>query len=200
MKYRSALAVGLMTALTAAAASAADSGDWIFRSGVHTIQPKSNNHALVNVDSAKMLTFSGTYLLTLNWGVEVLAALPFEHDINLNGGGKVAQTKQLPPTVTLQYHFNPQGTLRPYVGAGLNYTLFFDEKTRGALDGTKLKLEQSFGPSAMAGLDVDIGSDWFVNVDARYFDIDTKAKVNGTSLGKVEIDPYAIGLSVGRKF
>jgi outer membrane protein len=130
----------------------------------------------------------------------VLAALPFEHDINLNGGGKVADTEHLPPTLSLQYHFNPAGAVRPYVGAGVNYTLFFNETTTGALSGAKLELDPSFGPAAQAGLDVSIGSLWFVNIDARWMDIDTDAKLNGADLGTVELDPYAYGISIGRRF
>lgn len=199
MKIASSLALAGMISLSPLA-QAQDTGDWIVRIGVHSVQPKSNNSALVNVDSAATLTFNGTYMYTPNWGVELLAALPFSHDINLNGGGKVAETKHLPPTASLQYHFNPNGRVRPYVGAGLNYTLFFDEKTSGALAGAKLELDPSFGPAAQVGLDADIADVWFINVDARWFDIDSDAKVNGAKLGKVEIDPYAVGVSFGRRF
>ena len=80
-------------------AQAQDTGDWIWRVGVHNVRPKSDNHAVVNVDTGASLTFNGTYLFAPNWGVEVLAAMPFAHDINLNGGGKVAETKHLPPTL-----------------------------------------------------------------------------------------------------
>lgn len=182
------------------AVQAQDAGDWIWRLGIHDIRPKSDNHDVVNVDTEAGLTFNATYLLTPNWGVELLAAMPFAHDINVNGGGKVAETKQLPPTLSLQYHFNPNGAWRPYIGAGLNYTVFFDEHTVNALQGSKLKLDPSFGLATQIGLDVNLGSDWFVNVDARYFDIDTDAKLNGANLGTVEIDPYAFGLSIGRRY
>jgi outer membrane protein len=199
MKLQAALLAGLAVAV-GSAAHAQDAGDWIWRAGVHTVQPKSDNHGLVNVDSATMLTFSGTYLLTPNWGVEVLGAAPFEHDINLNGGGKVAETKHLPPTVSLQYHFNPNGAVRPYVGAGLNYTIFFSEDTTGALSSGKLELDESFGPAVQVGMDIDIATDWFINLDARWFDIDTDAKLDGADLGAVHIDPYAFGVSIGRRF
>jgi outer membrane protein len=182
------------------AVQAQDTGDWIWRVGVHNVRPKSDNHDVVNVDTGASLTFNATYLFAPNWGVEVLAAMPFAHDINLNGGGKVAETKHLPPTLSLQYHFNPNGTWRPYAGAGLNYTVFFDEKTVGALAGSKLELDPSWGMAAQLGLDVELGSDWFANVDARWFDIDSDAKLNGTDLGTVEIDPYAFGLAIGRRF
>lgn len=199
MKLHAAILAALAVSV-GSVAQAQDAGDWIWRAGVHTVQPKSDNHSLVNVDGAAMLTFSGTYLFARNWGVEVLAALPFEHDINLNGGGKVAQTKHLPPTVSLQYHLNPDGAVRPYVGAGLNYTLFFSEDTTGALAGSKLKLDGAFGPAVQVGMDIDFASDWFINLDARWFDIDTDARLDGANLGTVEIDPYAFGVSIGRRF
>jgi outer membrane protein len=182
------------------AAQAQDAGEWIWRAGVHSVQPKSDNHELVNVESAEMITFNGTYMFAKNWGVEVLAALPFSHDITIDGVGKVAQTKHLPPTVSLQYHFNPNGKVRPYIGAGLNYTLFFNEKAVGALAGSDLQLDASFGPAAQLGLDVSLASDWFINADVRWFDIDTDAHLDGASLGTVEIDPYGFGLSIGRRF
>jgi len=181
-------------------AQAQDAGDWIWRVGVHNVRPKSDNHDTVNVDTGASLTFNGTYVFAPHWGVELLAAMPFAHDINLNGGGKVAETKHLPPTLSLQYHFNPNGSWRPYAGAGVNYTLFFHEKTVGALSGANLELDPSWGLAAQLGLDVNLGSDWFVNADARWFDIDSDASLNGASLGSVEIDPYAFGISVGRRF
>lgn len=200
MKASHVLFVTLALGATSLAAQAEESDRWIWRAGVHNVAPKSNNHAIVNVDDGAMFTFSGTYLFTPNWGLEVLAGLPFKHDINLNGGGKVAETKHLPPTISVQYHFNPGGTVRPYVGAGVNYTLFFDEKTTGALAGSKLDLDPSFGVAAQAGLDVAIGSDWFINVEARWIDIDTDAKLNGADIGTVKLDPWVYGVSIGRRF
>lgn len=200
MKTAHVLLLALALGSASAAVQAEETDRWIWRAGVHTVQPKSNNHAIVNVDTGTMLTFGGTYLLTPNWGVEVLAALPFQHDINLNGGGQVAETDHLPPTVSVQYHFRPNANVRPYVGAGLNYTLFFDEKTRGALAGSKLELDPSFGLAAQAGVDISIGSMWFVNVDARWMDIDTDAKLDSAKIGTVELDPYVYGISIGRRF
>lgn len=199
MKLAAIIAV-LTTTAAALPARAQDAGDWIWRVGVHNARPKSDNHSVVNADAGASLTFNATYLLTPNWGLELLAALPFEHDINLNGGGKVAETKHLPPTLSLQYHFNPNGAWRPYAGAGLNYTLFFDEKTSGALNAAELELDPSWGLAVQLGLDVQLGSDWFANADVRWMDIDSDAKLNGVSLGTVEIDPYAFGLSIGRRF
>jgi outer membrane protein len=147
-----------------------------------------------------MLTFNLTYLFTENWGLEVLAALPFSHDINLNAGGRVAETKHLPPTVSVQYHFLPNAKFRPYIGVGLNYTNFFDEKTTGALAGTALSLDNSFGAAAQLGADIAINDDWFFDVDVRWMDIDSDARLGGASIGSVAIDPIAFGVSFGRKF
>ena len=194
-----ALAACLAMALNGTA-SADENPDWALRIGTHHVAPKSDNHAVVNVDAAQMLTFDLTRKLDERWAIELLAALPFKHDINLNGGDKVADVKHLPPTLSLQYHFAPGGHVRPYVGAGLNATIFFSEHTTGALAGTDLKLDTSFGPAAQFGVDIDLGNTWFLNVDARWMDIDTKATLDGVSLGSVKIDPYALGVSVGRHF
>jgi outer membrane protein len=139
-------------------------------------------------------------MLAPNWGVELLASLPFTHDITLNGAGVVAETDLLPPTLSAQYYFNPNGRVRPYVGAGLNYTVFSDERTWGPLQGTKLELDPSFGPAAQLGVEIDVIPGWIVNVDARWFDIDTDASLGGADLGTVEIDPAAFGLSIGHRF
>lgn len=190
-------AVALSLAAVAAPTQAAD---WLLRVGAHNVGPKSDNHAVVNVDDGTMLTFNVTYLFNENWGLEVLAALPFSHDINLNTGGRVAETKHLPPTVSVQYHFLPNAKFRPYVGVGLNYTNFFDEKTTGALAGTALSLDNSFGAAAQLGADIAINDDWFFNVDVRWMDIDSDARLGGASIGSVAIDPIAFGVSFGRKF
>lgn len=189
-----------LAAVALAAAAQAPAADWLLRVGAHAVNPKSDNHPVVNVDSGQSLTFNLTYLVHRNLGVELLASAPFKHDINLNGGGKVAETKHLPPTLTLQYHFLPEGRFRPHVGLGLNSTIFFDEETTGALAGNSLSLDTSFGLSVQAGADIAINDDWFVNIDLRWFDIDTDARLGGADIGTVEIDPYAIGLTIGRKF
>ena len=189
-----ALCVGIGTA------HAQESPQWILRAGVHPIQPKPRNHAQLHVGDGAAVTFAATYMATERWGAEVFTALPVSHDVTSPETGKVAQFKQLPSTVSLQYHFfDPNGRIRGYVGAGLNYTTFTNEGTTGALAGTELKLDASFGPAAQAGLDFDLGRAWFVSIDARWFDIDTAAHLNDARLGTLEIDPYAVGMSIGRR-
>jgi outer membrane protein len=197
-KYGGALVCAV--AMLAGSAQAMEPGDWLLRIGGHNASPKSSNHAIVNVDSGSSLTFTLTRMLTDHWGVELLAAIPFGHDINLNGGGKVGETDHLPPTLSLQYHFMPTAMFQPYVGAGLNYTNFFKESTQGALAGTQLTLDDSFGASVQAGFDLWVSDKWLINVEARYIDIESDASLDGASIGTVEIDPLAIGISVGFAF
>src|SRR5690606_10293290 len=115
-----------------AASGAAVASDWTVRIGGHYVDAKSKNHDVVAVDSGESLTFSAAYRYTPRWTLEILAALPFGHDVTLNdGGAKVAEVKHLPPTVSAQYSLAPNRRVRPYAGVGLNATLFFDEETSG---------------------------------------------------------------------
>jgi outer membrane protein len=174
-----------------------EAGDWLVRVGATYIAPKSNNSAVVDVDEAFSLTFNGTYMFTSNVGLELLVTMPFEHDLSDKAtGAKIGSTKQIPPTLTAQWHFNPIGRLIPYLGLGINYTVFFDEK----LQGGRLSLDESWGFAGQLGFDWQVGSDWFLNLDIRYIGIETDAKVNGVDIGKVKIDPWVLGLNVGFKF
>ena len=199
-----ALSGALAFAISSVPAVAHEAGDWIVRAGVHYIDPKSNNHKVVEVDAATMVSFNLTYMMTRNWGVEVLGSLPFEHDIGLVDGPTVASTKHLPPTVSLVYSFLPDSPVQPYVGVGLNVTLFFSEDTKGPLADSKLELRTSVGAAAAIGVDIAQGNDWFLNADVRYIDIETDARLRTagetTRLGTVEIDPWAAGVTVGYRF
>lgn len=202
-KSRLSIVIAVFAVAVAAAsgpAIAQEPGSWLLRGGFHNVEPKSNNSDIVEVDSATSFTFNVTYLFNENWGVELLAAAPFKHNISLVDGPKVASTRQLPPTVSVVYRFIPGAKFQPYVGAGVNVTLFFDEQTHGPLNGSDLSLDNSVGPAAVAGVDVDLGNQWFLNADVRYMDIDTKAKLDGTSLGTVKIDPWAVGFNLGYRF
>ena len=184
-------------AAVALAAAAQSAGDWTIGIGVHQVDPKSDNGVLangtlplsINSDAKPSLTFE--YFVRENLGAEVLAAWPFQHDISVKGVGRVGSTKHLPPTVSLQYHFNPDGRIRPYAGLGVNYTFLFGEKPEA------LSVENSFGPAAQLGDDIGIGERWFVNLSARYIDIDGDARLGATGLGTVEVDPFVYGVHVG---
>ncbi len=182
-------------------ANAHEAGDWLLRVGAGMVDPKSDNGDIASVDSGAAVVFNGTYMLSSTFGLELLAATPFSHDIELaDGGTKVGETKHLPPTVSLQYHFPTDGAFKPYAGLGLNYTVFFDEETTGPLDGTDLDLDDSFGIAAQLGFDYDINENMFFNVDARWINIETDAEVDGAALETVEIDPMVYSLTIGWRF
>ena len=183
------------------AANAYEKGDWLLRVGVGHVDPKSDNGLVASVDSGTALVFNGTYFFTPNVGFEILAATPFSHDIKLAADGtKVGETKHLPPTFSLQYHFDTAGAFNPYVGAGLNYTLFFDEETTGPLAGTSLELDGSVGLAAQFGADFEVSEKISLNFDVRWIDINTDAELDGAALEEVEIDPVVYSLAAVWKF
>ena len=200
----SALALALGAAAMPALAQSA--GDWTLGVGVHAVDPKSDNGSLVDgalkvdVDTDVKPTLTFEYFVRDNLGIEVIAAWPFEHDIAIDGLGTVGSTKLLPPTVSLQYHFNSKGKVSPFIGAGVNYTTFFSEDTRGALEGSKLKLDDSWGLAAHAGVDFAVGERSAIRVDARWIDIDTDVKLDGADIGTVNIDPIVYGAAYVMKF
>jgi len=221
MKRSSVLvAIILSCWLVAPATRAHDEGDWLVRFGASNVAPESNNGTLLgfklDVEDAWSLTFNGTRMLTPNWAIELLAAAPFDHEINLVGVGRVGSTKHLPPTVSGQYHFLPDGRFQPYVGIGVNFTIFFDESAEGALQadnpGNRLSIEDnSLGLAAQVGADVSINDNWFVNFDVRYIRIETEARVTfatgsvlvpsgGVFKTDVDINPLVYGVHVGRRF
>lgn len=199
------LAAALALAGLAMPAFAQEAGTWTVGIGAHQVNPKSDNGSLaagaldVEVGSNVRPTITAEYFVRDNLGIEVLASWPFEHDIDINGLGNVGSTKHLPPTVSIQYHFG-EGKVRPFLGAGVNYTYFFSEDTNGALAGSDLELDSSFGLAAHAGLDFKVGDKGSVRVDARWIDIDTDVKVDGADLGTVNIDPLVYGVAYVMEF
>ncbi|MAO62313.1 MAG: hypothetical protein CME76_05100 [Halomonas sp.] len=200
----------LFTAGLAAATLAASSqafaygaGDIFTRVGVAKVAPKSDNGSLaggafaVDVQDKTGPAFTLGYRFHDKVGVELLAALPFEHDIALNGD-HLASTKHLPPTLTLQYYplGGSESPVQPYVGAGINYTRFSDER----LAIGELELDDAWGAAAQVGVDLLIDEHWALNAAAWYLDIDTDAKINGAAAGTVVIDPMVVMAGLSYRF
>jgi outer membrane protein len=188
----------LAVALVAALAQPAFAGDWTVKIGAHAVNPKSGNGTLagnlpIDIDTTIRPSIMIEYLWTPNWGIEVLAAVPFKHEIT-TGGTKIGEITHLPPTFSLQYHFNPGGQISPYLGAGFNYTFIYDEKARGPIAGSRLKLDDSFGLAAHAGIDFRMNDRWSLGVDVRWIDLDSDVKLDGAEIGTANVDPLAYGL------
>ena len=151
-----------------------------------------------------------TYMVTSNIGLELIAETS-PHDIEGQGAiaglGNVADSWLLPPTLLLQYHFDTNSRFRPYLGAGVNYTITWGENADASLEGvlgpTDVKLDNSLGFAVQAGMDIEIDDRWFVNLDVKYIDIDVDAKLTSGGVIRttdVSIDPIIFGVGIGYRF
>lgn len=217
----SVLALGV--AMVSGSALAYQQGDMVLRAGIATVAPDASSTSLaldgsalagtsVDVDDNTQLGLTLTYMLSDNVGVEVLAATPFSHTVTAKGLGadfNAIDLKHLPPTVSVQYF--PMGSdsaFQPYVGLGLNYTVFFDEELTpefkaNVADGT-VKLDDSFGLAFELGCDYEVSENLVVNASIWTIDIDTTATVNLVNGSRVttdvDIDPLVYMIGLGYKF
>ncbi|CAO1665600.1 OmpW/AlkL family protein [Vreelandella indica] len=188
--------------MTSSQVFAYGAGDFFTRVGVAKVDPTSNNGEIlgadVNVDAETNFAFTLGYRFHDKMGVELLAALPFKHDLQVEGVTD-GSTKHLPPTLTLQYYplGGTEARVQPYVGAGINYTRFSDEKTD---IGASLELDDSWGAAGQVGIDLLIDEHWALNAAAWYIDIDSDAKVGGAEAGTVEIDPVVVMAGLSYRF
>lgn len=162
-----------------------------------------------SVNNSVMPEIDVTYMATDRIGFELIAATTKHTASGITGTtgsiGKLASTWVLPPTLTAQYHFNPTGHIRPYVGAGVNYTVFWNEKASdglvAAVGPTRVHMRDSWGLAVQAGVDIDVTRRVFVNLDVKYIDIDTTARLNTTAIGtqsvRLNLDPIVFGAGVG---
>ncbi|WP_312934698.1 OmpW family outer membrane protein [Pseudomonas sp.] len=214
-------------ALAAPVANAYQAGDFILRSGAITTAPNEDSGEL-KLDGAKVsgtkatlttdtqLGLAFAYMLTEHVGIELLAATPFKHTVGVKGlggglDGKLADIKQLPPTLSLQYYpMEASSKFQPYAGIGVNYTLFFDEElssSRKQQGFSNMKLQDSVGLAGQLGMDYMITDNLLFNAAVWYVDINTKATIDGPSalgVGKtkvnVEVDPWVYMVGLGYKF
>jgi outer membrane protein len=215
-------------ALAAPLAQAHKAGDIILRAGAVTVDPQEDSSDIwvgalgtdvagtkATLDSDTQLGLNFAYMVTDHVGVELLAATPFSHDVGVKGmpgpfaglNGKLGELKHLPPTLSVVYYPLDAGSaFQPYVGAGINYTWFFDtELTSEAEDKgfSGLDLDDSWGLAAQVGMDYMLTDNLLVNAQVRYIDIDTQGS---TSFGgrevevDVDVDPFVYMVGLGYKF
>lgn len=211
MKKQMIIALAAVAAMASGSAMAFDGGDWTFKAGITNVDPQQDNSGVdgldIDVSEDTSLSLTGAYFFTPGLALELLASTPFEHayvvsdETGVLGSGS---TQHLPPTLSLQYHFNSGGTIIPYLGVGVNYTIFFSQENSAllteSLGGAKAELDDSAGYALQAGLDYMFTDNLFMNIDLRYIDIEPDLKVDGTKIGTVKINPITYGLNVGYKF
>lgn len=175
----------------------------------------------VTVDENTQLGITLDYRLTPNWSLELVAATPFKHEIHGTGaidGLKIGETKHLPPTLLAQYHFTlDNDAIDPFVGFGVNYTTFFEEKISPELGGVLtdlavitaddevgLALSNSWGFALQAGVNIELADNWGLHVMVSRMAIDTVAdvRINGVTAESVavDIDPTVAMLGIRYNF
>lgn len=214
----------LATLAFAGNAMAYEKGDILVRGGFTHVSPDDDSSAItaggeslgvgVAVGNDTQIGLNIAYFVSDNINIELLAATPFSHDVSfdipnpLGTGNKLGEVTHLPPSLTANYYFlDASSAFQPYVGAGVNFTIFFDEEFTDANKAaglSKLDLDNSFGVTAQIGADYILDDQWHLNASVRWIDIDTEASFKvGEANGRVDdiqIDPTVITLSLGYTF
>jgi outer membrane protein len=211
-----------------------EKGDWLLRAGWAEVAPNEGSSALkadgvpitgsdvIDVSSASALGISATYMFNSYLGLELLAATPFEHDISATGdlagaltansvSTDIGTTKQLPPTLTVQwYPVGNKSAWQPYLGAGINFTWFFDEQLDSGfadpqgLSDKDFTLSNSVGLAGIIGLDYVFSNNWVINASVMYAQIGTEAEITNSAFGDlkvdVDVDPWVYRLNIGYRF
>lgn len=229
---KKSLVVLALAAAFAPMVAQAEAGDWVVRARVVNVAPNEDsdlgkyvndlNPAFMNrggelsVDNNVIPELDISYYFTKNIAAELILALGTEHDVSIIKSTGAVQNQHLgsvdllPPTLTLQWHFNPDQTFDPYVGAGINYTISLDKNlkfSQAGLPYSKIKIDRdSWGFAAQAGLDINLKDGWLVNFDVKYVQIDTDVKMQTVATGEwtkidsLDINPWVFGVGIGKKF
>ncbi|HEX7947788.1 MAG TPA: OmpW family outer membrane protein [Phenylobacterium sp.] len=153
-----------------------------------------------DVDYDVMPTVGVSYFLSDHVAIEAIAGTT-KHTVKAKGPAtnlKIKDTWVLPPVVTLQYHFAPSARVSPYVGAGVNYMLFYGGSNK---NGFKVKIDDGFGAALQAGVDIATTGRWAVNLDAKkvFFETDAVDRTKGLKT-KVTLNPWVLSAGVGYRF
>lgn len=194
------------------AQSTEPAGQWQFRlRGIAVTPDESADIEAIggdaDISTAVVPEFDITYYLNSNWSLELILATT-NHDVSaINtavGNIDLGDVWLLPPTLTFQYHFTSMGNFRPYLGTGLNYTIFYSADEGPVAD--NVDYDNAVGFAFQAGIDYMLNDRWFINADVKKILLNTDATVNATSaLGAtvgadVDIDPWVFGVGFGIKF
>lgn len=163
----------------------------------------------VAISNALIPELDFTYFFTKNIAAELILGTT-KHDVQAvntaAGNVDLGSVYLLPPTLTAQYHFfaEKEGVFKPYIGAGLNYTLFYNVKSGAVAD---VKYDNALGYAAQVGFDLMIDDTYFINVDAKRLFLSTDVTVDASNLApgltvpaEVDINPWLLGIGFGMKF
>jgi outer membrane protein len=201
-----------VVALLPVAASAHQAGDFFMRAGSATVRPTGGSDNVLglgefDVSNNTQLGLTFTYMATDNIGIELLGATPFRHKVGLGATGTLATVHQLPPTLMAQWYFmGNTSKVQPYMGIGVNYTMFYDNdfnQTGRDAGLSNLSVKNSWGLAGQVGLDYQLTPDWMLNASVWYMDIDTKVGFDspaGHQSIDTRINPVVFFFGAGYRF
>ena len=179
-----------------------DKDRWIMRARLISIDPDESSDvtgisAEVVVDAAVVPELDFTYFLTDYIAAEVILATA-KHDVSTNTGIDLGDVWILPPHLLLQYHLNPQGKFRPYLGAGIGYIFYYGE---GSGDASNIDYDNNVSYALQAGFDYEIDRKWAFNADVKKLYHTTDLSVSdGAVTAKVDLDPCIFGVGAAYRF
>lgn len=203
-----ALATTLLTPLAASAEPSESYETWLakerwqVRVRAIAIIPDDDSHVNIggdtNVENAYVPEVDFTYFFNKHVAAELILATA-KHEVNYTGNTHLGDTWILPPTLTLQYHFTPDQKFSPYIGAGLNYSLFYGEDA--ATGFTDLEIDGGVGYAFQAGFDYWLNDNWGVNLDVKKLYLNIDATLNNNAIkADIDLDPWIIGTGVSYRF
>lgn len=228
------LAIALAAVVFAPLAAQAEAGDWVVRLRAVNVAPNEDSKLgkTVNKNVAPVMSPGAelavsdkvipeldiSYYFTKNIAAELILAVGTRHNVSIQGEAGATVPNQglgsvnlLPPTLTAQWHFNPDQMIDPYIGAGINYTIMLDRNLKvnsGPLAGSKIKIDSdSWGPALQAGVDINLADGWLINADVKYVWLDTDVELKNplagnawTKIDSLDINPWVVGIGIGKKF
>jgi len=173
------------------------SGPWLVRARAVRLDSANNDSTGLDlsINNKWLPEVDISYFVTPNIAAELILTIPQKHTLR-SGGTDIGTLRHLPPTLTVQYHFAPTATVRPYVGAGVNYTHFSSVNLPAGVDIKR----NSWGPAVQAGVDFPVGKNMVLNVDVKKAYIRTDVSAAGVDIGKFKVDPVLFGVGIGWRF
>ena len=192
-----AAALAATTALATPLAAQAQDGPFLVRlRAVHLDSANKDSTGLdLSVNNKVIPELDLSYFFTPQIAAELILTYPQKHTLK-SAGTEIGSLKHLPPTLTVQYHFTQLGTVKPYLGAGVNYTRFSAVKLPAGVDIER----NSFGLAMQAGLDVAVAKNVYLNFDVKKVQIRTDVSSGGAKIGTFKVDPLLVGVGVGYRF
>jgi outer membrane protein len=210
MKRAIGLALMVMAAGSVSTAARADEGSWLVRARAVRLHMADQSEAIpslgvpsdaIQANDKTIPEIDITYFFTKNIAAELILTVPQKQDVTLSGA-KIGTFKHLPPTLTVQYHFLPDGMVRPYVGAGVNYTRISSVALNVPGVGDLDLESSSLGGALQVGVDVKVADNLFVNLDVKkvWISSDVMLKSTGAKVSSVTLDPIAFSVGIGYRF